>query len=225
MEIDKEELATIIATLRNIDNYIEFEQGYFRKVPKISGYLYELKKMDILDEYRIAIIVNTNTDFVYPKEDTVVDKYTFLTYNADSFETYSKRIVMVAHKLAETIEDLYERVQEEQDKDLPYGYVRDEDGNIQIDSIKADEVKKIYKMYIETPSMKRIAKELKTNFSHVRDILRDERYDKMQPRIISTSVWKQVEAIAKANQKNVVNKADTSRAGKLKKEMAQIIRG
>ena len=148
-----------------------------------------------------------------------------VTYNADSFETYSKRIVMVAHKLAETIEDLYERVQEERDKDLPYGYVRDEDGNIQIDSIKADEVKKIYKMYIETPSMKRIAKELKTNFSHVRDILRDERYDKMQPRIISTSVWKQVEAIAKANQKNVVTKADTSRAGQLKKEMAQITRG
>ena len=80
-------------------------------------------------------------------------------------------------------------------------------------------------MYIETPSMKRIAKELKTNFSHVRDILRDERYDKMQPRIISTSVWKQVEAIAKANQKNVVTKADTSRAGQLKKEMAQITRG
>ena len=225
MNIDKEELATIIATLRDKDNYKEFEQGYFRKVPKISGYYYELKKMNILDEYRIAIIVNTNTNNLYPKEDTVVDNYTFLVYNAESFEDYTKQIVMVAHKLANTIEELYKRVQEERDNDLPYGYVRDEEGKVQVDSIKANEVRKIYKMYIETQSMKKIAKELKTNFSHVRDILRDDRYDEMQPRIISTSTWKQVEAIAKANQKNGVTKADTSRVAQLKKEMAQVTRG
>ena len=34
-----------------------------------------------------------------------------------------------------------------------------------------------------------------------------------------------VEAIAKANQKNVVTKADTSRVAQLKKEMAQVTRG
>ena len=74
-------------------------------------------------------------------------------------------------------------------------------------------------MYIETRSMKKIAKELKTNFSHVRDVLRDDRYDEMQPRIISTSTWKRVEEISKQNQKNVVTKADTSRMAELKKQL------
>lgn len=224
MQIDKEEMATIIATLRDKDNYKEFEEGFFRQAPGLSGYIYELKKMEILDRYRIVIVVNTSTNTKYPKEETTIDNYTFLVYNVDDFETYSKRVVIVATKLANTIEKLYEQVKEEQDKDLPYGYVRDESGKIQIDSIKANEVKNIYKMYIETQSMKKIAKELKTNFSHVRDILRDERYNEMQPRIVSTTLWKQVEQISKENQKNVVTKADTSCTAQLRKEMQSKVR-
>ena len=211
-------MATIIATLRNKDNYREVSKGFFQRVPSLSGYVYELKKMDLLADYRVVIIVNTNPDYTYPKEKTEIDNYTFLVYNVDDFDTYRKRATIVATKLSNVIEDLVDRVREEQE-DLPYGYVRDDKGQIQVDSIKADEVRQIYKMYIETRSMKKIAKELKTNFSHVRDILRDDRYDEMQPRIISTSTWKRVEEISKQNQKNVVTKADTSRMAELKKEL------
>lgn len=218
MEITKDEMATIIATLRNKDNYREVSKGFFQRVPSLSGYVYELKKMDLLADYRVVIIVNTNPDYTYPKEKTEIDNYTFLVYNVDDFDTYRKRATIVATKLSNVIEDLVDRVREEQE-DLPYGYVRDDKGQIQVDSIKADEVRQIYKMYIETRSMKKIAKELKTNFSHVRDILRDDRYDEMQPRIISTSTWKRVEEISKQNQKNVVTKADTSRMAELKKEL------
>lgn len=218
MEITKDEMATIIATLRNKDNYREVSKGFFRRVPSLSGYVYELKKMDLLADYRVVIIVNTNPDYTYPKEKTEIDNYTFLVYNVNDFDTYRKRATIVATKLSNVIEDLVDRVREEQE-DLPYGYVRDDKGQIQVDSIKADEVRQIYKMYIETRSMKKIAKELKTNFSHVRDVLRDDRYDEMQPRIISTSTWKRVEEISKQNQKNVVTKADTSRMAELKKEL------
>lgn len=218
MEITKDEMATIIATLRNKDNYREVSKGFFRRVPSLSGYVYELKKMNLLADYRVVIIVNTNPDYTYPKEKTEIDNYTFLVYNVDDFDTYRKRATIVATKLSNVIEDLVDRVQEEQE-DLPYGYVRDDKGQIQVDSIKADEVRQIYKMYIETRSMKKIAKELKTNFSHVRDVLRDDRYDEMQPRIISTSTWKRVEEISKQNQKNVVTKADTSRMAELKKQL------
>ena len=211
-------MATIIATLRNKDNYREVSKGFFRRVPSLSGYVYELKKMDLLADYRVVIIVNTNPDYTYPKEKTEIDNYTFLVYNVDDFGTYRKRATIVATKLSNVIEDLVDRVREEQE-DLPYGYVRDDKGQIQVDSIKADEVRQIYKMYIETRSMKKIAKELKTNFSHVRDVLRDDRYDEMQPRIISTSTWKRVEEISKQNQKNMVTKADTSRMAELKKEL------
>lgn len=218
MEITKDEMATIIATLRNKDNYREVSKGFFRRVPSLSGYVYELKKMNLLADYRVVIIVNTNPDYTYPKEKTEIDNYTFLVYNVNDFDTYRKRATIVATKLSNVIEDLVDRVREEQE-DLPYGYVRDDKGQIQVDSIKADEVRQIYKMYIETRSMKKIAKELKTNFSHVRDVLRDDRYDEMQPRIISTSTWKRVEEISKQNQKNVVTKADTSRMAELKKEL------
>lgn len=218
MEITKDEMATIIATLRNKDNYREVSKGFFRRVPSLSGYVYELKKMNLLADYRVVIIVNTNPDYTYPKEKTEIDNYIFLVYNVDDFDTYRKRATIVATKLSNVIEDLVDRVREEQE-DLPYGYVRDDKGQIQVDSIKADEVRQIYKMYIETRSMKKIAKELKTNFSHVRDVLRDDRYDEMQPRIISTSTWKRVEEISKQNQKNVVTKADTSRMAELKKEL------
>ena len=218
MEITKDEMATIIATLRNKDNYREVSKGFFRRVPSLSGYVYELKKMNLLADYRVVIIVNTNPDYTYPKEKTEIDNYTFLVYNVDDFDTYRKRATIVATKLSNVIEDLVDRVREEQE-DLPYGYVRDDKGQIQVDSIKADEVRQIYKMYIETRSMKKIAKELKTNFSHVRDVLRDDRYDEMQPRIISTSTWKRVEEISKQNQKNVVTKADTSRMAELKKQL------
>ena len=211
-------MATIIATLRNKDNYREVSKGFFRRVPSLSGYVYELKKMNLLADYRVVIIVNTNPDYTYPKEKTEIDNYTFLVYNVDDFDTYRKRATIVATKLSNVIEDLVDRVREEQE-DLPYGYVRDDKGQIQVDSIKADEVRQIYKMYIETRSMKKIAKELKTNFSHVRDVLRDDRYDEMQPRIISTSTWKRVEEISKQNQKNVVTKADTSRMAELKKQL------
>lgn len=211
-------MATIIATLRNKDNYREVSKGFFRRVPSLSGYVYELKKMNLLADYRVVIIVNTNPDYTYPKEKTEIDNYTFLVYNVDDFDTYRKRATIVATKLSNVIEDLVDRVREEQE-DLPYGYIRDDKGQIQVDSIKADEVRQIYKMYIETRSMKKIAKELKTNFSHVRDVLRDDRYDEMQPRIISTSTWKRVEEISKQNQKNVVTKADTSRMAELKKEL------
>ena len=218
MEITKDEMATIIATLRNKDNYREVSKGFFRRVPSLSGYVYELKKMDLLADYRVVIIVNTNPDYTYPKEKTEIDNYTFLVYNVNDFDTYRKRATIVATKLSNVIEDLVDRVREEQE-DLPYGYIRDDKGQIQVDSIKADEVRQIYKMYIETRSMKKIAKELKTNFSHVRDVLRDDRYDEMQPRIISTSTWKRVEEISKQNQKNVVTKADTSRMAELKKQL------
>lgn len=218
MEITKDEMATIIATLRNKDNYREVSKGFFRRVPSLSGYVYELKKMNLLADYRVVIIVNTNPDYTYPKEKTEIDNYTFLVYNVNDFDTYRKRATIVATKLSNVIEDLVDRVREEQE-DLPYGYIRDDKGQIQVDSIKADEVRQIYKMYIETRSMKKIAKELKTNFSHVRDVLRDDRYDEMQPRIISPSTWKRVEEISKQNQKNVVTKADTSRMAELKKQL------
>lgn len=225
MQINKEQLATIIATIRDKDKYKEIERGFFKKVPSIEGYLYNLPNLEILDNYKVFMIVNTNPEFQYPKEKTEINNYTFLIFNAENFEAFAKHAPIVATKLSEVIEDLADRVQEERDKDLPYGYVRDEKGNIQIDAQKADEVRKIYKMYIDNPSMKKIAKDLKTNFSHVRDVLRDDRYEEMSPKIVSPSLFKKVEEISMQNQKNKVTKADKSLMGEIKKEIKSKVKG
>lgn len=225
MELDKEQLAKIIASIRDTNKYTEIEKGYFKKVPNIFGYLYKLPKIDSIGDYQIVIIVNTNTDFNYPREKSEVDNYVFLIYNVDNFEIFIKKATIVATQLSEIIKELTNKVNEEKEKDLPYGYVYDEDGNVQVDARKADEVRKIYKMYIETPSMKKIAKDLKTNFSHVRDVLRDDRYEDMIPRIISPSLYKQVEEISLENQKNKVLKADKSLMGEIKKEIKSKVKG
>ena len=74
--------------------------------------------MNLLADYRVVIIVNTNPDYTYPKEKTEIDNYTFLVYNVNDFDTYRKRATIVATKLSNVIEDLVDRVQEEQE-DLP----------------------------------------------------------------------------------------------------------
>ena len=225
MEIDKKQLATIIATIRDKSKYTVIEQGFFRKVPSIQGYLYELPRFKTLDKYHLVLIVNTNTKVPFPREQSVNKNYTFLIFNSDSFENFAKNATIVASKLSGEIEEIATKVEEEQDGDLPYGYKRDENGEVQIDLKKASEVKDIYNMYVETRSMKQIAKELNSNFSHVRDVLRDERYDDMNPRIVSPSVWKRVEEISHENQKNTTTRADNSLMGEIKKEIKSKVKG
>ena len=58
----------------------------------------------------------------------------------------------------------------------------------------------------------KLADMLKTNFSHVRDVLRDERYLTTQPSIISKSLIKSVASISLRNQKNKVTRAELDKS-------------
>ena len=224
MAANKEELARVIATIRNKDKYQTIEKGYFKQVPAIEGYLYKVKQDDSLGDYHIYLLVNTNTDYMYPSKKTEINKNIVLVYNTTSFEDYCSNATIVASELVKVIEDTIARVEEERDNDLPYGYKRNDEGKVQVDTVKADEVREIFKGYIEMKSMNKLAKELKTNFSHVHTILNDERYETMMPKIVPNSDMKAVKQIMADNQKNKVLKADTSRAAQMKRKLKQKIR-
>ena len=224
MSADREELARIIATIRDKDKYVVIDKGYFIQAPDIEGYLYKVPNNDKLGEYKIYVLVNTNTGFIYPSKKTEIKNNIVLVYNTVSFEKYVSEATIVAGELVKVVEDIIARVEEERDKDLPYGYKRDDSGKIILDTIKADEVKDIFKGYIEMKSMNKLAKELGTNFSHVHDVLNDERYETFKPSIVSKADIKAVNEIMQGNQKNKVTVADTSRVAQLKKKLKAKIR-
>ena len=48
----------------------------------------------------------------------------------------------------------------------------------------------------------KLANELKSNFSFVRYVLHDYRYERMQPKIIPESIWKKARQMLDKNRKN-----------------------
>ena len=61
-------------------------------------------------------------------------------------------------------------------------------------------MRKIYDLYIESGSVRAVASELRTNFSHIREVLHDnEEYSKMQPTIVPLSKTKEVREMMAGN--------------------------
>jgi hypothetical protein len=90
-------------------------------------------------------------------------------------------------------------------------YYTDENGELKVDIRAAQEVRKIYDMYIETQSIRDIAAELRTNFSDIREILHDsEEYMQMKNKIVSMAKLKRVAELMAANVRGgAVAKHDT----------------
>ena len=70
--------------------------------------------------------------------------------------------------------------------------------------------------------MQKLADMLKTNFSHVRDVLRDERYLTTKPSIISKSLIKSVASISLRNQKNKVTRAELDKSKDNKVDLGKV---
>lgn len=222
MENSKENVARVVATLRDKGNYKELEKGYFRQVPELYGYLYELSDTENLEDYKIFLIVNLNPEFKYPKERVEVDNYYFIIINAEDFDTYVENISIVATLFMDVVDDILGKIEEKKNQELPYGYKLNDEGELEVDPIKAQEVRKIYKLYLEVRSMQKLADMLKTNFSHVRDVLRDERYLTTKPSIISKSLIKSVASISLRNQKNKVTRAELDKSKDNKVDLGKV---
>lgn len=199
---DKLVFAKDINRLRKSSSYKKFDVGYFTNVPDMGGYIYRFK----VEDAKIILLVDT-AGSKYNKTYYKKEGWHFMIYKAPSIEQF-------VNKLADNIADIVDKVnrildeeQENADKraaGIPHGYKLDENGEIVVDPLEAPKVRKIYKLYTQYDSIRKVADVLKTNFSHVRDVLHDYRYEDMTLPIISDSVLKKARAMMDKNRKNRV---------------------
>lgn len=194
-------LASDITKLRKEDSYGYFGKGYFRNVPDMEGYLYEFQ----CPKYgRIFLIVDTSGSN-YNKNYFKKDNFYFLLYKASSLASFINDFFTNSSDIIEKVNYILDNEQENADiraGGIPHGYKLNDAGEIVVDPIESIEVKKIYKLYTQYGSIRKIASELKTNFSHIRDVLHDYRYEKMSISIIPKSVLKKARQLMDKNRKN-----------------------
>lgn len=187
------DLAINLLNLFDPSSYKEFGEGYFVNQPKMKGFYYIFKK---ITKPKFCLIVNSS-ELQYPSSMTHINEYVFIIINAQ-FEEFIENL---ADKYFPLIMDIIEgNMQKKNERNLPYGYYLDENGELKVDFRKAEEVRKIYDLYIESGSVRAVASELRTNFSHIREVLHDnEEYSKMQPTIVPLSKTKEVREMMAGN--------------------------
>ena len=198
------DLAVNLMNLFNPNAYTQFEKGYFINQPKMSGYFYIFKD---ITKPSFCLILN-NSDFEYESRMVKINDWIFIVYNVPSVEEFTENL---GTKYFEDLIVLIDQnLNKENTRNLPYGYYYDENGELKINLRKAQQVRKIYNMYIETESVREIAQKENTNFSFIRDILHDnEEYMQMQQKILPMSILKKVNEILAQNVKGRFKKAST----------------
>lgn len=195
-------LAKDLANLRKKASYKEFPRGYFKNVPGMGGYIYKFKTST---EYaKIYLIVNTEPG-ARVKPYYANKGYHFLVYTAKSLDSFISSIYNNISEIMDAVNGILDKEQalaDERAGGIPHGYKLNDAGEIVIDPMEAPLVRKIFKLYTQIASVHKVASELDTNFSHVRDVLHDYRYEKMPLPIVSSSLLKKARQLMDANRKN-----------------------
>lgn len=182
------DLAINLMNLFEPTTYTQFDEGYFVNRPRMSGYYYIFKK---ITRPKFCLIVNTGKNDRYSTNMVKLRDYVFIVFNAPSIEEF---VGNLADKYFTTLMDIIDNeVQKKNERNLPYGYYIDENGELKVDIKKANEVRRIYDLYIDLGSVREIAAQLRTNFSHIREVLHDyQEYAQMKDKIVSPAKLKQV---------------------------------
>lgn len=194
-------LAKDITRLRKESSYKEFDKGFFTNVPDMGGYIYKFK---CSDDAKIYLIVDTSNS-KYGKNFYKKDAFYFLVYKSASLDAFIDKFFEISSDLMDRVNSILDKEQENADiraGGIPHGYKLNDAGEIVVDPVESIKVRKIYKLYTQYGSIRRIADELKTNFSHVRDVLHDYRYEEMKISIIPSSVLKKARQLMDKNRKN-----------------------
>lgn len=199
------DLAKNLENLFKDSAYTEFGEGDFINQPKMTGYFYIFKN---ITKPRFCIILNTSS-VKYPSNMTRIGEYVFIVLNIESLEEYLENMGVKYFPQILTLVD--QNLQKKNERNLPYGYYMDENGDIKIDFKKADEVRRIYNRYIEIESVRDIVDEMRSNFSHVRDILHDnEAYMQMREKILPMTKLKKINELLASNVKGSFKKMTTA---------------
>lgn len=195
--IQQNELALNLINLFDPKKYKEFKEGFFVNKPKMRGYYYIFNKMN---DPKFCLILNENSEFTYPSSSITINDYVYIVLNIPSMQEYIEDLADKYFPMILSLID--EKMEKKNERGLPYGYYYDENGELKIDFRKASEVKKIYDLYIDLGSVREIASKLKTNYSHIREILHsNQEYMQMVNKIVPLSKLKEVEGLMAGNVK------------------------
>ena len=194
----KEIIAVNIAYMQKPESYEEFQAGAFPAVPKMSGYTLRFKEFK---QYEVYLVLNTTEGFEYDNPLVEEDKFVIMVINIASLEYFLQNIEQYMQPIIDVLKDIADK-DNVSDRELPYGYIRDEDGNIKVNPAEAVVVKKIFKYYPSYKSIRKVAQELRTDYSFVHDILHDARYTRMPVQIVPEVDIRRAYQVMQANKKN-----------------------
>lgn len=194
----KEIIAVNIAYMQKPESYEEFQAGAFPAVPKMSGYTLRFKEFK---QYEVYLVLNTTEGFEYDNPLVEEDKFVIMVINIASLEYFLQNIEQYMQPIMDVLKDIADK-DNVSDRELPYGYTRDEDGNIKVNPAEAVTVKKIFKDYPSYKSIRKVAQELRTDYSFVHDILHDARYTRMPIQIVPEVDIRRAYQVMQANKKN-----------------------
>lgn len=194
----KEIIAVNIAYMQKPESYEEFQAGAFPAVPKMSGYTIRFKEFK---QYEVYLVLNTTEGFEYDNPLVEEDKFVIMVINIASLEYFLQNIEQYMQPIMDVLKDIANK-DNVSDRELPYGYVRDDDGNIKVNPAEAVTVKKIFKDYPSYKSIRKVAQELRTDYSFVHDILHDARYTRMPIQIVPEVDIRRAYQVMQSNKKN-----------------------
>ena len=194
----KEILAINIAYMQKPESYEEFQAGAFPAVPKMSGYTLRFKEFK---KYEVYLVLNTTEGFEYNNPLVEEDKFVIMVINIASLEYFLQNIEQYMQPIMDVLKDIANK-DNVSDRELPYGYTRDEDGNIKVNPAEAVVVKKIFKDYPSYKSIRKVAQELRTDYSFVHDVLHDARYTRMPIQIVPEVDIRRAYQVMQSNKKN-----------------------
>ena len=194
----KEIIAVNIAYMQKPESYEEFQAGAFPAVPKMSGYTLRFKEFK---QYEVYLVLNTTEGFEYDNPLVEEDKFVIMVINIASLEYFLQNIEQYMQPIMDVLKDIADK-DNVSDRELPYGYVRDEDGNIKVNPAEAVTVKKIFKDYPSYKSIRKVAQELRTDYSFVHDILHDARSTRMPIQIVPEVDIRRAYQVMQSNKKN-----------------------
>ncbi len=218
MGVDVIKVAKALVHMKDSKNYVKVDKGFFKQQPSLEGYFIDLSKVV---GFKFFIILNMSKEYkpdnkVKHLESTffgVIQMYE-LTDSIENFsgklEKFSSYVINVLESTIKLHDKTSGEGSEGKTAGLPYGYVRDADGKIRVDQEKAQKVKKIFSLYTNLRSMRKVSEILlNSNITDkdryrfevrgISNLLHDERYAIIKPSVIPISTIKQAQEILKRN--------------------------
>ena len=195
-------IAKEIAKLKNKNQYKQIQKGFFTNLPEIEGFIVEI---DVFENNPIFIVINTNEKFKYEKEFVRIENYTFIIINVPDLDSFRLNLTGYLSDIIGYFKEVLQDVKEidiQKDDGLPLGYDYDDEGNIVINQAEADLARKVFKEYTNLRSIRKVASAVKSSYSVIRDILYDDRYPRMEQKIIPDNYLNRVYQIMRENRKN-----------------------